>query len=363
MLEACRTGSRDEVLAALRGFRGTYLGRGMPPTELVDVLVGCADGLVDGRGDPAVALLVFYFDVLMYVPANLRTSTRGAAAPFVAAIEALTPRLLPLRSSADHLLAAWAWHLLSWMPSPVPGLADDALAALPVADRSLTRITLALAAASTPEGRIATTALLREWLGLPGEQRDVAAMVLAQLHGDPTRPEATPDDVHGALLDLAGRERWQEWEAAPAREHGYVADLAGCLVRAGYARAATTLPALLRLVDVASAAEREHVLDALLKIFYHSQPYPGEPVAAALGPAQRAALAGLVARPHVWAPRPRFFAALADLGLPLGAAPLAAFLGLPPPPAGGVVVTGVADGVLDVDTARSPQDLVSDLLR
>lgn len=351
------------MLDALRAWREAYLrGRPLPP-QFVEVLDACADGLVAGRGDSAVAILMFLFDVLMYVPPGLRSSTRGPAARLIAAIEATTPRLRPLRDADDLLVRAWSWHLLSWMPASVPGLAAEALAALPSADRSLLRITLALAAASTTPGRASTIALLTGWLDRPGEPCDVAAMVLAQLLSDPSRPETTRDAHYAALVSLGERGRWDEWEAAPAREHGYFADLATCLERAGYARADTTLPVLVRLLDACAPAELEHVLDRLLKVFYQSQPYEGAAVASALSPAQRSTLAAMVRRPRLWLPRPRFYAALQELGLPLGAVPMAGFLGIEPPADAGVVVTAVRDGVATVQTQQSPQEIVEALRR
>jgi hypothetical protein len=361
LLEACRTGSRDDVLSALRAFRETYLQGGPPPAELVEVLGACGEGLVAERGDPVLAILMFLFDVLMYVPAPLRTSARGPGAPTIAAIEAMAPRLLPLREASDLLVSAWSWHLLSWLPAPVPGLAAEALARLPEAQRSLLRITLALAAASTPEGRAPTLAVLTEWLDRPGEERDVAAMVLAQLASDPSRPETTSEAHLAALLSLAERGRWDEWEAAPAREHGYFADLASCLVRAGYARGDTTLPALVRLLDASAGTELENVLLMLLQLLYQSHPYEGDAVASALSPAQRSTLEALVRRPNVWLPRPRVYAALRDLGLPLGAAPMAAFLGIDPPAEGDVRVTSVEDSVVTLQTGMSPHELASAL--
>lgn len=363
LLEACRSGTRDEVLDALRTWRDAYLRGGPPPAPLIEALAACADGLVAGRGDAAVAIQMFLFDVLMYVPPGMRTSARGPAAPIIAAIEATTPRLLPLRDADDPLVRAWSWHLLSWMPTTVPGLAAQALALLPSADRSLMRVTLALAAASTMESRRPTIALLTEWLDRPGEPRDAAAMVLAQLESNPTRPETTREAHYAALLSLAQRGRWDEWEAAPAREHGYFADLAACLVRAGYARADTTLPALVEVLDACAPAEVEHVLDVLLKILYQSQPYDGAAVATALSPTQRSTLAALVHRSRVWLPRPRFFTGLQELGLPLGAGPMAEFLGIPPPADPGIVVTAVRDGVLSLQTERSPDEIAEALRR
>ena len=360
-LAACRSGDRAAVLAAVRELRQAYLCGGPPPPELADVVDACGDGLVVDRGDPALALVMFLFDVLMYIPANLRTSNQGPAAALVAAIERTTPRLLALRDGSDALLAAWAWYLAAWLPTPVPGLAADALAQLPHAPRSFTRVTLALAAASTPEGRAHATSLLTAWLDRPGEERDVAAMVLAQLHADPTRLETTSDAVYDALRSLAARARWDEWEAAPAREHGFYADLAGCLVRAGYARAATTLPVLLHLIEVCSAQELEHVLDVFLKLLYQAHPWPGDAEAATLSAAQREALVALVRTPRAWAPRPRFYEGLRGLGLPLGAAPMATFLGIEPPADPGVVVTGVEDGVLTVQTDKPAHVLAAEL--
>jgi hypothetical protein len=247
------------------------------------------------------------------------------------------------------------------MPTPVPGLSAEALARLPSTGRSLLRITLALAAASTAEGRAPTLRLLTEWLERPGEQRDVAALVLAQLASDPTRPETTSDAHYAALLSLAARDRFDAWEAAPAREHGYFADLATCLVRAGYARADTTLPTLLRLLDACSPAEVEPLLLVLLQILYQSHPYEGDAVASALSPAQRGTLEALARRPNVWLPRPRVYAALQGLGLPPGAAPMAAFLGLEPTTDGGVTVISVEDGVLTLQTAKTPHDIAAAL--
>lgn len=362
LLDLCRTGSRDEVLAALRTFRQSYLAGGPPPPELVEVLSGCAEGLVVGRGDPAVALMIFYFDVLMYVPPGLRTPGRGPAAPILAALDGLAPRLTALRDDGDALVAMWAWHLLSWLPTRVPGLAAEALEALPRADRSFARVTLALAAASTPEGRAAATERLTDWLEHGDERRDVAAMVLAQLHGDPQRPERTPDAVVDALVGLASRERWQEWEAAPAREHGFYPDLAACLVRAGYRRAERTLPALVGLTHACSAAELEHVLDMVLKLLFQSHPYEGDARLDGLSELQRRTLTELLHEERVWAPRPRFYAGLKELGLPLGRAPLAAFLGLPPPPSDVEVSDVGPDGTLTLKTDRSPNELVQRLL-
>ena len=125
------------------------------------------------------------------------------------------------------------------------------------------------------------------------------------------------------LLDLAERGRWDDWQAAPFCERGYFVDLAEALVRAGYARASTTLPALLRIVDACSPAELEPVLDLFLRATYQAKPYEGDATLEALDETQRSALEGLVQRPRVWAPRPRFYEALQGLGLPLGAAPMA----------------------------------------
>jgi hypothetical protein len=40
--------------------------------------------------------------------------------PLIEAVESVVPRLRELRDAPDALLAAWAWHLLSWMTKPVP---------------------------------------------------------------------------------------------------------------------------------------------------------------------------------------------------------------------------------------------------
>lgn len=362
LVQQCRSGDRAAVLAALRTFRQTYLAGGPPPPELVEVLTGCADGLAPGRGDPVLALLMFYFDVLMFVPPGLRTPGRGPAAPIVAALDALAPRLSVLRADGDVLVSVWAWHLLCWLPTPVPGLAPDALAALSGAARGCTQITFALAAASTPEGRAVTTELLRGWLGEASERRDVAAMVLTQLHADPQRPERTPDEAVEALVALAAKGRWEEWEAAPAREHGFYADLATCLVRAGYARAERTLPVLVRLTRVCSAAELEPVLDVLLKLFYQSHPYEGDARLEALSELQRRTLGELLPDARVWAPRPRFYAGLKELGLPLGPGPLAAFLGVEAPPTDFEVREVGPDGTITMKTDRQPHELVKAIL-
>ncbi|MBL8739676.1 MAG: hypothetical protein JNK04_01240 [Myxococcales bacterium] len=353
----CCDGTRDEVLESLRTLRQKYLQSGPPAPGLVDVLLGCAEGMVPGRGDPVLALSMFYFDVLMFVPPGLRTSAQGPGAPFVAAIEALVPRLTVLRDDRDVLVSIWAWHLLSWMPKRVPGLADEALQRLVAPARACERITLALAAASTPEGRAATVGVLLDWLRREGDERDVAAMVLTQLVGNPQKPEVTSEEAFAALLALSQRERWGEWEAAPAREHGFYADLAACLVRAGYMRADRSLPALVHLVDACEGNELGHVLDLVLKIFYQSHPYPGDAQRDALSEAQKATLLALLEREKVWAPRPRFYEGLKELGLPLGPVPLAAFLGVPAPKSP-VEVRSVEDGVLTLKTDLSPHALV-----
>jgi hypothetical protein len=355
-------GSRDDLLRALRGFRETYLAGGPPPPELAEIIIGCAAGLRAGHSESAVDLMSFYFDVIMYVPPALRTPGRGPAAGVLEALDRLAPELSVLRGDNDHRVATWAWHLLSWLPTRVPNLATEALEALAHTQRSSARITVALAAASTSEGLVATTALLSDWLTRNSEERDVAAMVLTQLRGDPQRAESTPDEVVDVLIGLAGRGRWQAWDESPSREFGYYADLAGCLVRAGYVRGERTLPVLLELARVCSNAEFEHVLDSLLKLFYHVAPYDGDARPEALSPLQRRVLETLVHDPRAWTPRPRFYATLRELGLPLGSTPLAAFLGIEPTPSNLEISDISPHGTLTLKTSSSPLELVEALL-
>jgi hypothetical protein len=280
----------------------------------------------------------------------------------VAAIDGLEPRLSELRRDADPTVARWAWHLASWLPTPAPNLAREALGALERASTAPDRITFALAAASTPEGREATSALLRTWLDVPGETRDVAAIVLTQLHGDARDPARTPEACVDALIALAEGGRWEGWELAPAREHGFYADLAGCLVRAGFTRAERTMPALLRVVRACSAAELDSVLGLVLQLLYQSSPYDGDPTLASLSSLQRSTLRALLQETRAWAPRPRFYATLSELGLPVGAAPMAAFLGVEGPTNATTIDEVGADGTLQVTTDRSPLELVQQLL-
>lgn len=359
-LHACLSGDIGAVKAALRAFRAEFLQGGPPPAAFVDALRACVDGLSPGRGDPTLALEIFLFDALMFIPAGLRRAD-GPAGAFVAVIQSAAPKLLLLRRDADALVAAWAWHLLSWLPAPVPNVASEALEELRQASRGFMQLTLALTAASTPTGREATTRLLEEWLGGGGERAHVAAMVLTQLHGVPTKPETVSDAAYQRLLELSAVERWDEWEAAPAREFGFFADLSLCFQRAGYARAATTLPALLRIVDRCSPKEIEHVLAVFVKVLFHSHPWPQEARLELLDAAQRDALTELVSRSRVWTPRPGFYGLLKEYGLPLGSRPLALLLGVDAPP-DAVTVKSVENGVLTLDTEKTPHQLVKEIL-
>ncbi len=355
-------GTADEVLATCGDLRAAFLTGGPPPPGLADVLADVSDGLAEPRGGATVALLHFCFDVLMYVPPGLRTPGHGPAAAILAGLDGLAPRLLALREAGDPQIAAWAWHLLSWLPTPVAGLADDALAALAVQPSASARVTLALAAASTAEGRDRTTTLLTRQLDGAPDERAVAAMVLSLLHGDPQRPEQLSDAAVDALVALAERGHWDAWDASPSREFGFHGDLAANLVRAGYARAERTLPALLALVRVSPPGALESVLDHLLRAFFHAHPYDGDARLDALSPLQVRTLHALLADPRVWAPRPRFHLTLRELGLPLGRAPLAAFLGVEAPPVD-LTVRGIGPhGALVVESGQSPLDLVRSLL-
>jgi hypothetical protein len=357
-LEACRSGSLDEVNAALRASR-EYL-RVPVRSELTDILQACAAGLDPARGDATLALLMFLSDAWLFIPPGVRRNPPDFAAPLVQAVESTIPRLRDLRDHSDPLIVAWAWHLLSWMAKPVPGLVDDALARLPAEPRGFMRFTLAWAASSTDAGRSALRPLLETWLAGTDEDRRVAAMSLAMLFGNQRNPSATSDGVVAELLQMANAPRWGEWEAAPAREHGYFADLSRALELAGHARAAKTLPALLKLAEVCSAQEMEHVISHLLRVLYHSNPWPEDAKRELLNEAQLGALTALLHNERAWLPRPNVYEGLKNLGLPLGSAPLAALLGVPAP-ANAVTVKRVDGGTLTMATTEDPAALAAKL--
>lgn len=237
------------------------------------------------------------------------------------------PVFQALRQSPDSLQAAWAIELLSFMPDPVPGLAAEELERLELEDRPVMYMTSAIVAADDDSLAERWTATVEQWLKGDQPRRKAAAMVIAITRGDPQKKDAICDDVFETLVAMAGGERWDDWEALPARENGFYADLATLLLRSGYHRAAASLPSILDLIGVGTSSEVVHIAGVAVKLAYHSAPYPGAPVADTLTPLQRASLSRLARSPRAWEAPTDLAIALSQLDLPLDPAGLLEFLG------------------------------------
>jgi len=249
------------------------------------------------------------------------------------------------------------------MPDPVPGLTAEELDRLEHEDRPLMYMTAAIVAANDDSLAEPWMAKLAQWLEGDEPRRNAAAMVLALTHGDPQNKDAISEAAFEALVAMAGGKRWDDWEALPACENGFYADLAMFLLRSGYHRAASSLPAILDLVDAGTPSEVVHIAGLAVKLVYHSAPYPGAPIADALTPLQRESLSRLARSPRVWEAPADLAIALSQLDLPLDPAGLLEFLGESGEglATSQIRVTAVDGDIVTLDTALAPDQVLRKL--
>ena len=320
-------GGQDQV-EALRAIEERVL----PPNGLYSATAPTITALFASLsgGDAALATCMRLSSWLERLrPAFLNARADGSPSDLLdcdVAFQAGVGKLRSLRTSDNTLLRAWVVHLLSLIDGG-DDFAKEELASLASEDRAEVYMTSAIALMYDLSPSAPIEELLTRWLSDGGARRKAAAMAWAQTRGNAQQPERIPDAVFEALLEMAVGERWETWEACPARQLGFFADLAMNLLVSGYPRADRSLPALLGLLDRCFDDEIGRIGPLALKVLYQSAPYPGAPALEGLTPLQQENLARLAHTPRAWEQPDDLAIALSDLDLPLNPEAMLIFLG------------------------------------
>lgn len=362
LLSDVADGDTRACLDALDAIMQRIAHQGTLYTATGPAIAGIIGSLNTERADAAIAICMRLTGLLRRLrPSILSARAQSDPGPLGECDTAFAegvPILQELRRSPDVLVRVWAIELLSFMPDTVAGLATEELARLQDDEEPISYMTSAIVAAN--DGALAEQwmTIVEGWLHEGSARSRAAAMCWALCRGNPGDRNAVPDAAFAVLLELARGERWDDWEALPAREHGFFADLATHLLASGYHRAEATLPALFDLLPRCADAEVPHVAQTLVRLVYHSAPYPGAPQLSALTPLQRHSLARLARVSRVWEAPAELAISLSQLDLPLDPIGLLEFLGESTEgvaPAS-IKVTGVDGDIVTLETDLAPHE-------